>query len=263
MSKLSLYDYPKIYDQVRTPDQETFGCIFNLVCDYLGKTPGSVMDPACGPATWLSPFAQAGVMVAGNDICPEMIATAREKCGGRSLEFLTGDMCDLRFTKGPFEVTFELSGTCGLLSNEDNFRCFLDSILVHTAFDGLILLTVFFHESQNYTHFPWVVGEWGPFTVQPEGNAWLRYEVIASEPLLNIDRVRRTVRTDGVAECSHPLIDEYDMFSWKEDHFWSFLSNFPQLELMTAFRYDEPTGIVPCRKGTFCGETTVVFRKIG
>ncbi|NLE00733.1 MAG: class I SAM-dependent methyltransferase [Fibrobacter sp.] len=219
------------------------------------------MDPACGPATWLALFSEKGVRVAGNDICSEMIDIAVEKCGDTALELIVGDMCDLQFKKGPFEVTFELAGTCGLLGCESKFTEFLKSILEHTCSGGMILLTVFFHELELYNNFPWVVGEWGPFDVAPQGKAWLRYEVLKSDAARSIDRVRRTVRTLDVSQCSDSLVDEYDMYSWKEDAFWKMIAKIPELEYVTSFRYDEPSGIVFTTKGELSGETTVIFTR--
>ena len=103
METFSLYDFPEIYDQVRTPDQYTFESIYKHICDQLGRAPRSVMDPACGPATWLSLFADKGVLVAGNDISEEMIANAQEKCAGKAIELIVGDMCDLQFKKAPLK----------------------------------------------------------------------------------------------------------------------------------------------------------------
>lgn len=256
-----MYDYPEIYDQVRTPDQPTFEAIYKLICDKMGRKPHSIMDPACGPATWLSLFAEKGVMVAGNDISQEMIANAQEKCAGSAIELIVGDMSDLRFKKGPFEVSFELAGTCGILPDKAAFQKFLRSVVKHTAHDGLILLTVFFHELEQYTEYPWLVGEWGPFGIVPHGKAWLKYEVISTKPSLNLERVRRTVATEGVAQCSEPLIDEYDMFSWQEASFWKMISEIPELSYVSSFRYDEPTGIVFATKGELSGEITVVLRR--
>lgn len=256
-----MYDFPEIYDQVRTPDGYTFESIYKHICDQLGRAPHSVMDPACGPATWLSLFADKGVSVAGNDISYEMIATAKEKCGDMAIELLEGDMSDLRFTKGPFEVSFELAGTCGILPDKAAFQKFLRSVLKHTSSGGLILLTVFFHETEKYTGYPWIVGEWGPFGVYPQGKAWLKYEVLSSEPKLNLERVRRTVYTENVAQCSNPLIDEYDMYSWTEDNFWKMISEISGLSYVSSFRYDEPEGIVFATRGELSGEVTVVLRK--
>ncbi len=262
MSSPSLYDYPEIYDSVRAPDSETFESIYNLICSQLGRRPQSVMDPACGPATWLAQFAREGIMVAGNDICESMIAAAQEKCNGQALEFKVGDMLDLRLSTGPYEVVFELAGTCGMLSNERDFRKLLGSIVEHTAQNGLILLTVFFDDGR-YDHYPWLVGEWGPFSIKSGGKAWLRYEVLSSDMKRNIDRVRRTVKTIDVDGCCPNLVDEYDMFSWKEEHFWNVVGEYRDLEFITAFQYDEPSGISSSPRGDFIGETTVVFRKRG
>ena len=159
---------------------------------------------------------------------------------------IVGDMCDLQFKKGPFEVSFELAGTCGIIPDKKTFQRFLRSVVNHTSSQGIILLTVFFHEMDMYTEYPWLVGEWGPFGVYPQGKAWLKYEVLSTEPELNLERVRRTVNTEGVAQCSCPLIDEYNMYSWSEESFWQMISRYPSFHLC-SFRYDEPEGIV-CHK---------------
>lgn len=260
MKSNSLYDYPELYDHLRTPDTETFDAVFDLITTTLGRVPQSIMDPACGPATWLTHFAQRGIMVAGNDIDPAMIESAQKKCGNRVQELNIGDMCDLKFKTAPFDVSFELSGTCGLLSHEDNFRRFLRSVRNHTRVGGLILITLFFDESQMAEQYPWLVGEWGPFHIGTGGQAWLRYEVLANEPSRNIDFVRRTVRVEGIETCPGALVDEYEMFSWTELHFWQVLEEFSDLHFCTAFRYDDPTGISTVERGNLKGETSLVFR---
>jgi SAM-dependent methyltransferase len=260
MKGSSLYDYPELYDHIRTPDTETFDAVFNLIKTTLGHTPRSIMDPACGPATWLTHFAQRGVPVAGNDIDPAMIETAQKKCKNHVLEFTVGDMCDLTFNSAPFEVSFELAGTCGILSSEDVFKRFLKSVKNNTRSNGLILLTLFFEEPQTTESYPWLVGEWGPFKIASGGQAWLRYEVLANEPSRNIDYVRRTVRVEGIETGHEALVDEYEMFTWREMHLWQVLEEFSDLHFCTAFRYDEPTGISIVEKGNFKGEISLVFR---
>lgn len=261
METFSLYDFPEIYDQVRTPDQYTFESIYKHICDQLGRAPRSVMDPACGPATWLSLFAEKGVSVAGNDIDVEMIENAQEKCVDKAIELIVGDMSELQFKKGPFEVCFELAGTCGMLPDKKTFQKFLRSVVKNTSPGGLILLTVFINETNLCAQYPWLVGQWGPFGVYPHGQAWLKYEVLSTEPELNLEKVRRTVHTEGVAQCSSPLIDEYNMYSWPEEKFWKMISEIPELTFVSSFRYDEPDGIVFATKGELSGEVTVVLRR--
>lgn len=260
MKGSSLYDYPELYDHIRTPDTETFDAVYNLITEILGHAPRSIMDPSCGPATWLSHFAQRGTMVAGNDIDPAMIETAFKKCSSNILEFTVGDMCDLKFKTAPFEVSFELAGTCGILSSDGGFKKFLRSLTNNTNSGGLILLTLFFEESQSTEQYPWLVGEWGPFKIATGGQAWLRYEVLGNEPSRNIDLVRRTVRVEGIKTAHNALIDEYEMFTWNEMHFWQALEEFSDLHFCKAFRYEEPTGISIVNKGSFRGETSLVFR---
>lgn len=261
METFSLYDFPEIYDQVRTPDQYTFESIYKHICDQLGRAPRSVMDPACGPATWLSLFAEKGVSVAGNDIDVEMIENAQEKCVDKAIELIVGDMSELQFKKGPFEVCFELAGTCGMLPDKKTFQKFLRSVVKNTSPGGLILLTVFINERNLCAQYPWLVGQWGPFGVYPHGQAWLKYEVLSTEPELNLEKVRRTVHTEGVAQCSSPLIDEYNMYSWPEEKFWKMISEIPELTFVSSFRYDEPDGIVFATKGELSDEVTVVLRR--
>lgn len=262
MKSNSLYDYPELYDCLRTPDQHTFKQVFDLITGILGRTPHSVMDPACGPATWLAHFARNQIHVAGNDICPDMIESAKKKCGIYAREFIVGDMCDLKFNKSPFDVTLEIAGTCGLLADDLKFRSFLNNVLNHTASGGLILLTIFFVEKNDLDSLPFLVDEWGPVNVNPNGQAWISYEVVGTEPSRSVDFVRRTVRTSGIDECPEPLIDEYEMFSWNVSQFWQMLSEFPQIEYVTSFRHDEPHGIVLCDGGQdLYGETTVVLKK--
>ena len=262
MKSYSLYDFPELYDCLRAPDSVTFNQVFDLITHHLGRKPTSVMDPACGPATWLAHFAKKHIDVAGNDICFEMIKSAKEKCGSYAKEFTIGDMCDLQFTSSPFDVTLEIAGTCGLLASENEFRRFLQSVICHTANGGLILLTVFFVEDYCYGNLPVLVYECGPVDITPNGQAWISYEVLGSEPLRGIDHVRRTVHTNGIEGCPQPLIDEYEMYSWNPERLLSVLSDFPQLNFQTAFRYDDPSGIIVCNDKKMFGETTIVLKKI-
>jgi hypothetical protein len=258
MKGLSLYDFPELYHRLRTPEVKEFNRIFELITNYLGRVPKSVMDPACGPATWLVNFAHKNIPVAGNDICTAMVESAQKKCGKMSLEIIEGDMCDLQFEKGPFDVTLEVSGTCGLLADIRNFRNFIGTIIDHTAPGGLILLTTFFAEKE-VEELPYLVDKWGPIEVVPGGKAWISYEILGTEPSRNVDYVRRTVTTSGIKECRGPIIDEYEMFTWKEDHFFEVISEFPAMEFLCAVNLYEPG--MPLSDTNLHGEATVIFRR--
>jgi len=262
MSNLSLYNFPEVYDSLRTPAPHVFEEVYQTMVKLLGHVPESVMDPASGPATWLSFFADKGIMVAGNDIVPEMIESAKKKCNGQSLEFIVGDMCDLKFQRGPFEVCFELSGHCGLfLPGHETFYKFMRELSRNTKPNGMIMVTLFFVEPCP-DHYPFMVDQWGPVNVNGQGSAWISYEILRSNPTLNLDQVRRTVRTQGIPAFPNPLVEEYEMFSWTEDRFLAFLKNFPELVLIDSFSI-EKYGVHHTSWGQQRGETTVVLRKLG
>ncbi|MDX2110714.1 MAG: class I SAM-dependent methyltransferase [Verrucomicrobiota bacterium] len=258
MKTVSLYDYPELYDSLRTPSPAVFQQVWEVICQHLGRQPHSVMDPACGPATWLGYFAERGVPVAGNDIEPGMVQAARKKCGAQAFEIIEGDMRDLKFQRGPFEVSFELSGTCGMLADEQNFRRFLRTVSDHTASGGLVMVTIFFPEPA--CEIPYVVDSWAA-QVNGKGHARITYEVIDTHPSRFVDRVRRSVATDGLPQCPATLVDEYDMFSWHENHFAEVMADYPELLFSCSYAINNDV-LHFTDPGHQRGETTVVFRRL-
>lgn len=253
----SLFDYPELYDHLRTPEARVFDQVYALMEGLLGRPPKSVMDPACGPATWLSYFAKRNIPVAGNDISAAMVDSARRKCGVWAHEFIQGDMCALGFQRGPYEITLELSGTCGLLASETAFRRFLHTVSEHTAPNGLIMLTIFFLEP--VVHFPHHVETW-EVPLWQGGSARISYEVLQTDATRRVDLVRRTVHTHGPEHCPRSLVDDYEMFSWTEEHFRQIMAAFPQLHFEQAFAVKNDA-VVPVSPGQMEGEVSVVFRK--
>lgn len=252
----SLFDYPELYNYLRTPEARVSDQVYSLIEQLLDRPPKSVMDPACGPATWLAHFARRNIPVAGNDISPAMVESARRKCGVWAHEFIEGDMCALEFKKGPYEVTLELSGTCGLLASEQSFHRFLNTVKAHTSSGGLVMLTLFFVEPID--HFPCHVETW-EVPLWKGGRACISYEVMQTDTSRRVDLVRRTVRTLGPEECPRTLVDHYEMFSWTEEHFNQVLSAHPELSYELAFvvKNDEMKPVSP---GHFTGEVSVVLR---
>lgn len=259
MNPKSLYEFPEIYDSLRTPPESTFHRVFETICHHLGRTPECVMDPACGPATWLAHFARRGVAVAGNDISPAMVESAVRKCGPQARELIIGDMRDLQFTRGPFDVTFELSGTCGMLANEDNFRRFLRTVSRHTASGGLLLMTVFFVEREFYRTLPCLVDRWS-VDFATGGRAEITYEVLESDWGRGVEKVRRTVRTEGLPADPGLLVDDYPMLCWPESYFFQVMADYPEFSFLEAYKFFEP-GMPRFSRGEMHGETTVILRK--
>lgn len=236
---MSLYHYPDLYAALRAPDPVTLRGARAAVATHLRGEWRSVMDPACGPANWLLPFAIDDLFVAGNDIHPEMVARARRVLGHRPSEIIQGDMRDLRFTRGPFDVVIELAGTCSQL-DPDDFAAHLRSVAAHLREGGLFLMTLFFEvrrESPASTNgsaaSPHVAGgeraasvgiektpivsyQSGPIPLERGGSASVRYEVVAWNPTVRREQMRRIVRTDGAPGVPPVLEDEYTLRIWDE-----------------------------------------------
>jgi ubiquinone/menaquinone biosynthesis C-methylase UbiE len=69
--------------------------------------PGRALDAACGTGRHTSHLLERGHDVVGVDATAEMLAVAREKAPGARFE--QGDVCDLRFDDGEFDLA-----VCGL-----------------------------------------------------------------------------------------------------------------------------------------------------
>ncbi len=253
----SLYDYPELYNALRKPKQATLEAVYQLLCQRLGRPPRSVMDPACGPATWLEYFSRQGILVAGNDLSPSMVDAARQLCGSQALEFVTGDMCDPPFTRGPFEVTLELAGTCGMLASRERFQAFLASAVKWTQPGGWLVLTVFFPEPLET--LPHLCAEW-QVELENGGKAEISYQVIKTEPLRSIEWLQRTVRVEGSKRFPERLVDRYEMLVLTVPEFYRILNEIPELSIEGSFSLEED-GICYRKDLKALGEVAVLFRR--
>src|SRR5262249_46371239 len=152
-----------------------------------------VMDPACGPATWLLPFARDGLRVAGNDLYPEMVDWAKRTLAGHPCEITQGDMCDLHFRGGPFDVALEVGGGLPHLPGAAALLRNWRSVLTHLRPGGLYLLLLFVARAEELTgpvlchQSPWV-------SVPGGGRAAISYEIVRRDPAQGTELIRRTVR---------------------------------------------------------------------
>ena len=123
-----LYDFPEVYAALRAPADDLLVGVRRIIATYAhppGVSPDRMLrllDPACGPANWLVPFARDGHHVAGNDLSREMVRGARDTLGrmGASHEIVRGDMRHLALASGPFDVALEIAGSTGLLQQRED-----------------------------------------------------------------------------------------------------------------------------------------------
>lgn len=213
---MSLYHYPDVYSALRAPSPAMVrGARLAINAHALGEV-RRIMDPACGPANWLVPFAIDGLFVAGNDISPDMVSRARKVLFGFPHEIIQGDMRSLRFSSGHFDVAIELAGTVSQLDPPD-FDAHLQSVAAHLRPGGLFLMTLFFEVDRPPSPEPVVSYQSGAIPLERGGQAKVTYEVIAWNPSDRREHMRRTVRLEGVPDAPPVLEDAYTLRIWRED----------------------------------------------
>ncbi len=253
---MDLYDFPELYDALRAADHETQALIREVLAEVFPGGVRSVMDPACGPGNWLAPFAAPGVRLAGNDLSARMVALARAKLP--DAEILHGDMRDLRFETGPFDVALEAAGTACMLREANDFEALLAAVERHVRPGGLVLLTIFFPEPDQEAPRPRVIYELGPVDVRPRGRGWITYETIAWSDATRHERMRRTVRQQGVDGAPPALVDEFDLRIWRGADLLDAVARTRHLSAWRAWRLADNQ---PCALDDLAGETLVALRR--
>jgi len=219
------------------------------------------MDPACGPATWLLPFAGDSIHLAGNDLSGEMVHLARQRLNGHRGEIIQGDMFDLKFATGPFDAALEVSGAISQLLDNASLLQFLQSVAAHTRTGGLVLVTLIFKPTDAYPALPHLVYRTPPLDVSIGGHAWITYEVVEQLPDQRRETIRRTVHCLEVPECPPRIVDTYPMRLWTREELFDLLEQAPELEFIEAHGLDD--GWVPPTEGLRLeGEQLLVLRRV-
>jgi SAM-dependent methyltransferase len=140
----SFYDDPALYDRVSTPPASSVDFYVQLARD----SQGDVLELACGTGRVTIPVAQAlagtGRSVAGLDLVPAMLASARTKAAtaGVALDLVSGDMH--RFALGRrFGLIFvAFNSLLHLTTNDALAECFA-CVREHLASGGTFAFDVF------------------------------------------------------------------------------------------------------------------------
>ncbi len=192
---MNLYKHPELYHALRSPDPDTLLLVRSLIDRYLGSALTSMLDPACGPGTWLAPFADGRTLLAGNDLFEEMIRDARENLADHPHELTVGDMRQLRFVRGPFDVAMEVSGTSSHLTSPGELRELLEAMLSNVRSEGLVLLTVLFEHTWEPIIEPKTAWRSPPVQLPSGATARIEYRIIGREPPPgpSVERIERIV----------------------------------------------------------------------
>ena len=103
---------------------------------------GPVLELAIGTGRVSLPLTERGLEVHGVDASEAMVARLREKPGGDRIPVSMGDFADVP-VEGRFSLVFVVFNTFfGLLSQDDQARCFAN-VAEHLTDDGIFVLEVF------------------------------------------------------------------------------------------------------------------------
>lgn len=131
---LDVYDYiAQEYDE-RIPGTTTLDASFmatemSFVLDHISPT-DQVLDMGCGTGRFTEPLAKQAHSVVGLDLTPGMLEKAKERCGGlANASFQQGDMCELPFEDGSFDVVVSMLALMHL-PPQDRQRAFRETARV-------------------------------------------------------------------------------------------------------------------------------------
>ena len=266
-----LYDFPEVYAALRAPADDLLVGVRRIIATYAhppGVSPDRMLrllDPACGPANWLVPFARDGHHVAGNDLSREMVRGARDTLSrmGASHEIVRGDMRHLALASGPFDVALEIAGSTGLLEQREDLLGLLVGVADHLVLGGIFAVTVFLDrrpEALDAT-YPRLVHESAAIPVELAdghvGAATARYEHLGWTDDPTSARMRRTVVVHDLPGHPPEIVEDYTLRAWRLAEVLSLISS-------TA-RYDvlEIDALGPDAPDDPLGESTLVLRRSG
>jgi SAM-dependent methyltransferase len=129
----------EIYDDAY-PDLPTDETV-SMLAELAGS--GPVLELAIGTGRVALPLAARGVEVHGIDASEAMVEKLRAKPGGDRLQVTFGDMADVP-VEGRFTLVYLIFNTFfGLLTQDDQLRCFTN-VGEHLTNDGVFVLDAFF-----------------------------------------------------------------------------------------------------------------------
>jgi hypothetical protein len=135
-----------------------------VVAEFLAELAGSgpALELAIGTGRIALPLASKGLEVQGIDASEAMVAKLREKPGGADIPVTLGDFADVG-VGGRFRLVFVVFNTLfGLLTTEDQKRCFRN-VAEHLTDDGAFVVETFVPDLARFDRGQRVQG----FRVEP------------------------------------------------------------------------------------------------
>jgi SAM-dependent methyltransferase len=221
---MSFYRHHALYHAFFAPSGEIRGSVDAMVGKHLGKRPRRVLDPACGPSTWLEHWADRGAGVTGIELDADVAAAgyarlAARRAGGREAQVLAGDMrSPPEGVRGPFELIINLDNSIGHLGGLDDVERHLAAMRSLVADGGLYLLGLAVRERGDSIE-PATVYERGPQPIDGGGFAAVRSETLGLQKPerkgdLACERIRHLVLTASVPGLAPLFLEQYDLLTF-------------------------------------------------
>jgi len=130
--------YPLMFPEKRFADspRET-----DDILALIGRSSGSVLDLACGPARISAPLAQRGFAVTGVDRSRFLLARAKERAAalGVRLEFVHSDMRDFH-RPDSFDIALSLFTSFGYFRDDEENQQVLNNVFANLRLGGVFVL---------------------------------------------------------------------------------------------------------------------------
>ena len=221
---MSFYRHHALYRAFFAPSDEIRASIDAMVAANLGRKPRRVLDPACGPSTWLEHWAGRGAGVVGIELDRDVAAAgdarlAPRREAGREASVLAGDMrSPPEGVRGPFPLIMNLDNSVGHLGGVDDVALHLAAMRSLVADDGLYLLGLAVRERGDSIDAA-TVYERGPLPIDGGGFAAVRSETLGLQKPerkgdLACERIRHLVLTSNVPGLAPLFLEQYDLLTF-------------------------------------------------
>ncbi len=212
---MSLYHYPKIYAALLKPEEDMLADVPKWIEEHLEGELKAICDPACGPATWLIPFAQEGYFVGGNDIEPKMLEEASHLLKNYPHELVLGDMRHLT-CQHQYDVALNFDASIGHLSTDEDVIQHLRSVWRMLRMGGLYFVGLFVLDADKIDQTVEELFEATLDDIDQKGFAHVRYQSLYRDPIHRRERIRLELKTHGLDDVPEFLEEEYDLFTFSK-----------------------------------------------
>ncbi len=213
----SLYNYPAVYEALLAPDEEDKREVMRWCADHLDGPLKRVMDPACGPGTWLLPFARKGCFVAGNDLSQGMVDRAKRVLDGYPHLLVQGDMRALCMGDEHYDVTLNLDASIGHLPDHDAVLQHLQSVRTHTRPGGLYIVGLMGLDGEGLDTQKESLFVCSMTAIPTGGYASVAYASRWRDKTNKREQIEVLVSTEGVEGCPETIHEYYELLTFPSE----------------------------------------------